>query len=288
MMDKMWMARLWNMTGQRLNPASAGRQSSEISGPELAKQPDTHGKGNGHHAQRFETQGKRRSTSGSDNALAHLPANGKFRKDYEIIKRGIDIVLSSVALLLIVPAWVLIVVAIRIDSPGPALIKQLRIGRNRRLGLPQNGHKNERRNDHKYRGQPFSVYKFRTMRADTDLYAVKPVSKNDARITRVGHVLRGLCLDEVPQLLNVLKGEMSIVGPRPEMPFIVEEYDDQATRRLLVKPGLTGLWQLYGSRQRHIHEELHWDIDYIEGRSLMLDMWIMFKTAKFILSMRNI
>jgi len=104
------------------------------------------------------------------------------------------------------------------------------------------------------------LYKFRTMHTDTDRYAVNPTDHNDFRITRVGRFLRKTSLDEMPQIINVLKGEMSFVGPRPEMSFIVEKYDEIHKERLKLIPGITGLWQLSGDRKKAIHENMDYDL----------------------------
>ena len=137
-------------------------------------------------------------------------------------------------------------------------------------------------------GVHFYIYKFRTMHMDVDPYCVKPRTLEDSRLTSVGKFLRVSCLDELPQFINVLKGDMSIVGPRPEMPFIVESYGPLEAQRLLVKPGLTGLWQIYGTRKQPIHENIHYDFEYIRNRNMLLDVSILIKTAFFILKIQNI
>jgi putative colanic acid biosynthesis UDP-glucose lipid carrier transferase len=126
------------------------------------------------------------------------------------------------------------------------------------------------------------LYKFRTMKRETSAYMLKP-DKDDVRITRIGRFLRNTGLDEVPQLFNVLKGEMSLVGPRPEMPFIVEGYQKGERERLKVKPGITGLWQLSGRTNMPIHCNLEYDLAYIKDRSLSLDLKILFETLKWFL-----
>jgi lipopolysaccharide/colanic/teichoic acid biosynthesis glycosyltransferase len=136
-------------------------------------------------------------------------------------------------------------------------------------------------------GLLFRLYKFRTMHADTPSYSISPRDHDDPRITRVGRLLRQTSFDELPQLVNVLRGEMSLVGPRPEMPFIVAGYDDVQRRRLLVKQGLTGLWQLSGPRDRAIHEAIGYDLNYVENWSLRLDLRILFETLAFCIRARN-
>lgn len=138
------------------------------------------------------------------------------------MKRVFDLVVSSIVLLLLSPIIGLIALSIRKDSPGPAIFRQQRAGKN---------------------GKAFTLYKFRTMYSDADPYETSPANQHDQRITRVGRFLRRTSLDEIPQFWNVLRGDMSLVGPRPEMPFIVEKYNRLQRYRLGIKPGITGLWQ---------------------------------------------
>ena len=127
---------------------------------------------------------------------------------------------------------------------------------------------------------------FSTVTAESDPYAVNPLDMNDSRITRVGRFLRKTSLDEMPQIINVLKGEMSFVGPRPEMPFIVDTYEEIHRERLKVLPGITGLWQLSGDRKRAIHENMDYDLYYIRNMSFFLDVAILLET--FIFALRGI
>jgi lipopolysaccharide/colanic/teichoic acid biosynthesis glycosyltransferase len=119
------------------------------------------------------------------------------------------------------------------------------------------------------------------MITESDPYTVNPLDKNDLRITRVGRFLRKTSLDELPQIINILKGEMSFVGPRPEMSFIVETYNDIHKERLKILPGLTGLWQLSGDRERAIHENMDYDLYYIRNQSFFLDVVILIETFLF-------
>jgi lipopolysaccharide/colanic/teichoic acid biosynthesis glycosyltransferase len=119
------------------------------------------------------------------------------------------------------------------------------------------------------------------MYADEPAYAINPTSKDDHRVTRVGRIIRRISFDELPQLLNVLKGDMSIVGPRPEMPFIVEQYEEFHRKRLKVMPGITGLWQLSGDRDKPIHENMDYDLYYIRNQSFSLDLAILIETLIF-------
>jgi exopolysaccharide biosynthesis polyprenyl glycosylphosphotransferase len=177
---------------------------------------------------------------------------------FRATKRLMDIVLSALGLIIFAPLWILIVAGIKLDSPGKALIKQKRVGKD---------------------GGIFEMYKFRTMKNDTGLYEKAPFSPDDPRITKFGKFLRKTSLDELPQLINVLKGEMSLVGPRPEMPFIVENYSNWQRKRLEVKPGLTGLWQILGRKDLPLHENIEYDFYYIKNQSLILDMVILVKTV---------
>ena len=177
---------------------------------------------------------------------------------YDILKRTIDLCVSLVAMAALSPLYFGIALWIKFDSPGPAFFWQKRIG---------------------LHGQEFNMCKFRTMYADTPAFMLTPTSSDDLRITRVGRFLRRTSLDELPQLLNVIKGDMCLVGPRPEMPFIVETYTEHQRQRLTVTPGITGLWQISGDRALQIHENLEYDLYYIANRSLSLDLAILFQTA---------
>ncbi len=131
------------------------------------------------------------------------------------------------------------------------------------------------------------MFKFRTMYADMCGDAVTPQHGRDPRVTRVGRILRKTSLDEIPQLWNVLKGDMSLVGPRPEMPFIVDQYDELQMRRLDVKPGITGLWQVSAARNAPIHENVDYDLYYIENQSFFLDALIFVLTLGTMLKLRS-
>jgi lipopolysaccharide/colanic/teichoic acid biosynthesis glycosyltransferase len=136
-------------------------------------------------------------------------------------------------------------------------------------------------------GRPFTLYKLRTMRADAEPYAVAPRAGDDPRVTRYGRWLRRTSIDELPQLWNVLRGDMSLVGPRPEMPFIAERYDDWQRRRLSVSPGITGLWQILGRKDLPMHENLQYDFYYIRNRSLGMDLSLLLRTVWTVLSRRG-
>lgn len=190
-----------------------------------------------------------------------------------LVKRAIDVVFSAVVLLVLSPLLALIALSIKLDSPGPVLIAQKRVGRG---------------------GRPFQFYKFRSMRqnADKEIQALQdqneaqgPIFKmrNDPRCTRVGKILRRTSLDEVPQFYNVLKGDMSLVGPRPPFPHEVEQYEDWHRRRLEVSPGLTGLWQVSGRSNLTFDEMALLDIWYIENWSLSLDLKLLLRTVPAVL-----
>lgn len=202
------------------------------------------------------------------------------------VKRVVDVSISATVLLATLPLMALIALAIRLESPGPVFFSHARVGRNRRSKDAQLSAERERRKKPSF-GSLFQMYKFRTMRRDSPTYAVSPSNTKDPRVTRVGRILRSTSLDELPQFLHVLKGEMSVVGPRPEMPFIVERYEAIHRARLTFKPGITGMWQLHGPRDRAIHDAIEWDLYYMENWSLGLDFRILFKTIAFVFRARN-
>jgi lipopolysaccharide/colanic/teichoic acid biosynthesis glycosyltransferase len=127
-------------------------------------------------------------------------------------------------------------------------------------------------------GKEFLLWKFRSMKVDVPRYEVSPQSSTDCRLTRVGRLIRRLSIDEIPQLVNVVKGEMSLVGPRPEMPFIVDSYDSIEYGRFIVRPGITGLWQISPARAFPIHDNLQYDLHYIQNQNLLFDCAIMLRT----------
>jgi lipopolysaccharide/colanic/teichoic acid biosynthesis glycosyltransferase len=206
---------------------------------------------------------------------------------YSFSKRFIDILAAGIIFILSLPIMIITSCLIKLDSPGPVFFKQIRIGKNRRNNINNNGPHYERRKEN-LKGKPFMIYKFRTMRTDAKAYDIKPSDKSDSRITRVGKILRATCLDELPQIINVLKGDLSMVGPRPEMPFIVKNYSHLEALRLKVKPGITGLWQLYAPRTQRIHENLQYDLHYLNKRSILFDIKIMFKTLGYMVRLQNV
>ena len=182
------------------------------------------------------------------------------RRPYSIAKRIVDIIGSSLLLILFSPLLFLIAFFVRLDSPGPALFVQRRVGRN---------------------GKLFQMYKFRSMHKSTPEYELSPTTPFDPRITRIGRFLRRCSLDELPQLMNVFLGDMSLVGPRPEMPFIVQIYTSEQRQRLQVTPGITGLWQLSADRAFLIHENIQYDLYYIRNRGFFMDLAILIHTLFF-------
>ena len=180
---------------------------------------------------------------------------------YSFSKRGLDIIASSIGFIITSPLWLIVPIIIKKDDLGPILFSQKRVG---------------------FNGKHFKIYKFRSMKVDVPKYANCPTDQNDPRITNIGKWLRKTSIDELPQLINILKGDMSLVGPRPEMPFIVNEYNSVEKKRLLVMPGLTGLWQVSPYRNSEINHNLEYDFYYIENQSLVLDIVILFMTAFYV------
>jgi lipopolysaccharide/colanic/teichoic acid biosynthesis glycosyltransferase len=198
-------------------------------------------------------------------------------------KRALDLVLASACLILLSPLLVVVAVMVRLTSPGPALFRQTRLGRGQK---------------------PFVLYKFRTMYTGSSddvhrQYVVQLLTldqpatggrrglyklEDDARITKVGRLLRRTSIDELPQLLNVIRGEMSLVGPRPALPWESELIGAAHARRFLVSPGLTGLWQVSGRNSLTMKEGLDLDIEYVDRRSFTLDISILARTVPVVLS----
>jgi lipopolysaccharide/colanic/teichoic acid biosynthesis glycosyltransferase len=179
----------------------------------------------------------------------------------QAVKRAMDVVLAGMALAAGWPFLAALAILIRIDSPGPVLFRQERAGRGMR---------------------PFMVYKFRTMRADADPYDVSPMGREDARLTRLGRWLREMTLDELPQLWNVLKGDMSLVGPRPLYMSQARQFNERERRRLEVRPGLTGLAQVLGRGEIPHEEKLELDVQYVERWNLMLDLKILLRSVRML------
>lgn len=217
-----------------------------------------------------------------------------------LAKRIFDIVVSAVLIILTVPIMVLVALLVKLDSAGPGIFAQTRIGVNRRRARAFHGggmdpaHENRQKD---LGGKPFTMYKFRSMVQEAEemlpclvnLGALRePVYKldDDPRVTSFGRLLRKTSLDELPQLFNVLKGDMSLVGPRPEAMGVVQLYNEKHKRRLQMKPGLTGLQQVTCRGTKSMQERLKYDLHYIKHRSLLLDLGILFRTV-FVVIMGN-
>ncbi|MBK9128830.1 MAG: sugar transferase [Phycisphaerales bacterium] len=177
---------------------------------------------------------------------------------YLLLKHTVDRVSAALALAVAWPLMLYLAWRIRRDSPGPALFRQTRAGAG---------------------GRPFTMYKFRTMRTDADPFGDSPQSGQDPRLTRLGRWLRETSLDELPQLINVLRGEMSLVGPRPLYVQQMAEWDARQRGRLLVRPGLTGLAQVHGRGSLTIEEKLEYDVRYVETCGLWTDVRILWETV---------
>jgi lipopolysaccharide/colanic/teichoic acid biosynthesis glycosyltransferase len=201
------------------------------------------------------------------------------RSSQDVACRALDLVATLGLVVLLTPLLLLIALIIKLDSPGPVLFRQQRVGRGRRN---------------------FLVAKFRTMQhgADHDVHrdymlaliesgTPAPKLAGDARVTRFGAFLRRTSLDELPQLWNVLRGEMSLVGPRPPIPYEVDHYPPHWFERFHVKPGVTGLWQVSGRSEVSLEEMIELDVDYARRRSVLLNVWILLRTIPAVLSQRG-
>lgn len=181
---------------------------------------------------------------------------------YRAVKRFLDVTASFLGLVLLSPLMLAVSILIKIDSRGPVIFRQTRIGRN---------------------GKVFEIYKFRSMCVGAEKTGSSVYSgKGDARVTRIGKILRATSIDELPQLLNILKGEMSFVGPRPPLtyhPWKYEEYTDFQKRMFEVRPGITGWAQVNGRKDVEWHKRIELNVWYVDHMSLLLDIKIMFMTA---------
>lgn len=201
-------------------------------------------------------------------------------------RRLLDVSVASLLGIVLAPVLLAIAVAIRLDSRGPVLFRQTRLGRGQ---------------------QPFTVLKFRTMTTGCDEAAHREYVRaliagrdggaradglykltGDPRVTRVGGWLRRWSLDELPQLWNVLQGDMALVGPRPVIPYELENYPESWRRRFAVKPGLTGLWQVSGRNERTYEEMVRFDVEYAERASLTLDLSILLRTIRVVLTREGV
>ncbi len=218
--------------------------------------------------------------SGEDSYLPNTPAN-----------RILNFVLALLALITLLPVLLILALLIRLTSPGPVLYTQTRVGLNRREPLDVS--MNHRR-EQDLGGEPFTIYKFRTMRADAEhMSGAVWAQQQDPRVTTLGRFLRQYRLDELPQLLNVLRGEMNIVGPRPERPTIFAELREHIAEyplRQRAKPGITGLAQInhhYDRSLDDVRTKVHYDLEYIRRQSVTEDLRIMLKTVPVVLLRRG-
>lgn len=197
----------------------------------------------------------------------------KSRFMYHSIKRVFDFIAAICGVIILSPAMLVIAILIKAEDHGPVFYKQVRVGKN---------------------GKTFKMYKFRSMFVNADKMLAKLKEQNDVegpmfkmkddpRITKVGHFIRKHSLDELPQFLNVIKGDMSLVGPRPPLPSEVAEYSDYDKQRLYVTPGCTGLWQATERNEVGFSEMVQLDIQYIQRASFMFDLWIIWKTVEIII-----
>jgi exopolysaccharide biosynthesis polyprenyl glycosylphosphotransferase len=226
----------------------------------------------------FETRVARIRSADLSGAPAITLSTRRHHSPWKLaIKRAIDIIGALVAMLVTIPLWIVVAVAIKLDSPGPVFFVQHRCG---------------------YRGRTFPFIKFRTMFVDAEARMDEvqklneqsgPVFKihDDPRITRTGRILRRFSIDELPQLLNVLLGQMSLVGPRPPLPSEVQHYETDHRGRLSMRPGITCLWQISGRNQIAFEDWVKLDLEYVERWSLLLDFEILMATIPAVLSARG-
>lgn len=188
---------------------------------------------------------------------------------YRFSKRAIDILASFLGLIVLFPLFLIVAIAIKLeDLKGPVFYSQIRLGK---------------------RQEPFKMFKFRSMRENADKQLEDLMDNNeisgamfkmkcDPRVTKVGQFIRRHSIDELPQLINVLLGDMSLVGPRPPLPYEVEKYNEYDKQRLLVKPGCTGLWKISGRNDVDFHDMVELDLNYIKRSGMLFDFYILFKT----------
>jgi lipopolysaccharide/colanic/teichoic acid biosynthesis glycosyltransferase len=225
-------------------------------------------------------------------AFVEVP-NGPYQEFHTIAVRAFDVVAAAAALLALAPAFVLIAIAIRSTSPGPIFYRQARVGRNlriteRRYDTASSGSHDRRKGDRRIvpvYGRHFQIYKFRTMILNAEEYGPQWSRPDDPRITPVGRFLRKSRLDETPQFFNVLRGDMSILGPRPERPYFVKQFVEsipQYSERLRVRPGITGLAQVsldYDSNLDDVKKKLEHDLQHVRRKSFLRDLKVLLRTA---------
>jgi len=213
---------------------------------------------------------------------SYLKAQNELRrlrfKIFPVAKRTLDVVLCSLGLVLLSPLLLCVVILIKFESKGSAFFKQKRVGRY---------------------NEPFTMYKFRSMREDAEsrrneleannesASGVIFKMKRDPRITRAGSIIRKTSIDELPQLINVLRGEMSLVGPRPPLPSEVAQYSRSDRARLNATPGITGLWQVAGRSDIPFDKQVKLDVEYIEKQSIWMDLMVLLKTIPAVIKARG-
>jgi lipopolysaccharide/colanic/teichoic acid biosynthesis glycosyltransferase len=208
----------------------------------------------------------------------------------EVARHMINLLVALIALVAMLPVMFLVAILVRLTSRGPVLYTQVRVGLDRRQRTTTS--QNHRR-EHDLGGQPFTIYKFRTMQIGAEQNGAVWAQQHDPRVTRVGGLLRQYRLDELPQLFNVLKGEMNVVGPRPERPTIfaeLREHIPEYPLRQRTKPGITGLAQInhhYDRSVEDVRTKVHYDLEYIRRQSVAEDLRIMFMTVPVILLRRG-
>ncbi|TYR72628.1 sugar transferase [Rossellomorea vietnamensis] len=195
-----------------------------------------------------------------------LQQSYSYPQSYSAIKRLMDIVMALTGLILTIPILLFFCIAIKIETPGPVFYLQKRVGRN---------------------GKYFKVIKLRSMGIDAEKKGAQWADKNDPRVTKIGAFIRKTRIDEIPQLFNVLQGDMSMIGPRPERPMFTAQFNEEIpgfVKRLVVKPGLTGWAQVNGGYDITPEEKLKLDLYYIENRSFLVDLKIIFKTVRIVVT----
>jgi lipopolysaccharide/colanic/teichoic acid biosynthesis glycosyltransferase len=215
-------------------------------------------------------------------------------RSYEsTIRRGIDVLISAFALSVLTPVFAFIALLVLLTSRGPVFYRQVRVGQNRREGerrrsrptVDSGDRRTQERRVSDSFGRPFRILKFRTMVVNAEEFGPQWSSKDDPRITSVGRLLRLTRLDETPQFVNVFRGEMSLIGPRPERPYFVYQFVEEIPnyqKRLLVRPGITGLAQInldYDTCIDDVKKKLEQDLEYVRSRSLVRDFRIMVRTV---------
>ena len=209
--------------------------------------------------------------------MSEVSAEVKSNYYYEFFKRSIDVICSIIGLISLSPIFLIVSILIRLESKGEIIFKQKRVGLN---------------------GEEFEIYKFRSMVANAEELKEKLAEENemsgpmfkmkdDPRITKVGKFIRKTSIDELPQLINVVKGEMSLVGPRPSLPKEVAEFEEWMNERLLVKPGLTCYWQVSGRNNIDFEDWMKLDIKYVDERNTVIDIKLIFKTFFVLLGDKN-